>query len=355
MATDQGKPIARLGDKATCPRCKKGWGPIVTADPHMKIQGIPVARDGDIVDCGCSYGSNRLVGISSASLLGETAGSNGSDNYSETAGGVAGNYRQGAGAGNGAVNETVASNGAVNGGIVTEIKRSSTSQEAAAKPAASASSSSSGSSTLDKVRTGLDVAGMVPIVGTAASVVSAGIDVAVGDYGMAALDAAAMIPGAGTGIKAAKLGVKGAKVVREMTAAEKRAKEIHGALDKISQNHQTTAVTETKEGVTIISKSTSRRLTPAQRSLLKDGEIEAENTKTHLKKNKDGSIVLKNDQEVYEFEHAEVAGINFAKKKGYTPIGTAASRPICEECEKALKNEGVEPLSSLHSNLSKGK
>jgi uncharacterized Zn-binding protein involved in type VI secretion len=124
MATDQGKPIARLGDKATCPRCKKGWGPIVTADPHMKIQGVPVARDGDIVDCGCSYGSNRLIGVSSASLLGETAGSNGSDDYSETAGGVAGNYKQGQGAGNGAVNETVATNGTVNGGIVTEIKRS---------------------------------------------------------------------------------------------------------------------------------------------------------------------------------------------------------------------------------------
>jgi hypothetical protein len=339
MATDQGKPIARLGDKATCPRCKKGWGPIVTADPHMKIQGIPVARDGDIVDCGCSYGSNRLVGISSASLLGETAGSNGSDNYSETAGGVAGNYRQGAGAGNGSVNETVASNGAVNGGIVTEIKRSSTNQEALAKPAAPASSSSSGSSTLDKVRTGLDVAGMVPIVGTVASAASAGIDVAVGDYGMAALDAAAMVPGAGTGIKAAKLGVKGAKAVREMTAAEKEAKAIHGALapDKFAMNNRTIAVLETAEGKKFIATSSRSELTGKQKSLLQEGE-EAVTNVGHV----DGNGK-------FSFDHAEVAAIKDALNKGYTPTGVAASRPICATCEKFITEQGIEPLSPLKS------
>jgi uncharacterized Zn-binding protein involved in type VI secretion len=226
MATDQGKPIARLGDKATCPRCKKGWGPIVTADPHMKIEGIPVARDGDIVDCGCSYGSNRLVGISSASLLGETAGSNGSDNYSETAGGVAGNYRQGAGAGNGAVNETVASNGAVNGGIVTEIKRAAAEAAGFAAsamtegvPAASFDEAKRAINSvppaeLDKVQTGLDVAGAAPTPAEVpANVANAGISAARGNYGDAALSAASLVPGVGLIVKGAKLS-KGAELIK---------------------------------------------------------------------------------------------------------------------------------------------
>jgi filamentous hemagglutinin len=192
----------------------------------MKIQGVPVARDGDIVDCGCSYGSNRLLGVSSASLLGVTAGSNGSDDYSETAGGVAGNYKQGQGAGNGAVNETVATNGAVNGGIVTEIKRAAAEVAGFAAsamtegvPAASFDEAKRAISSvppaeLDKVQTGLDVAGAVPTPAEIpANVANAGISAARGNYGDAALSAASIVPGVGLIVKGAKLS-KGAELIK---------------------------------------------------------------------------------------------------------------------------------------------
>ncbi|MDR2924968.1 MAG: PAAR domain-containing protein [Azoarcus sp.] len=48
-----GKGIARVGDKVTCP--KKGHGgvtTIVTGDPTMIIDGRPAARHGDMTACG---------------------------------------------------------------------------------------------------------------------------------------------------------------------------------------------------------------------------------------------------------------------------------------------------------------
>ena len=47
-----GKPVARVGDKATCPKCK-GTFPIVSGDPTTIIDGQPVARHGDSLACGC--------------------------------------------------------------------------------------------------------------------------------------------------------------------------------------------------------------------------------------------------------------------------------------------------------------
>jgi uncharacterized Zn-binding protein involved in type VI secretion len=50
-----GKGIARIGDKVTCP--KKGHGGvtvIVTGDPTMMIDGQPAARHGDLTACGAS-------------------------------------------------------------------------------------------------------------------------------------------------------------------------------------------------------------------------------------------------------------------------------------------------------------
>lgn len=51
----QGKRIARVGDKVTCP--KKGHGGttvIVTGDPTVLIDGSPAARHGDMTACGAS-------------------------------------------------------------------------------------------------------------------------------------------------------------------------------------------------------------------------------------------------------------------------------------------------------------
>jgi uncharacterized Zn-binding protein involved in type VI secretion len=48
-----GKQIARVGDKATCPKC----GPntvIVSGDTNMIVDGQPVARHGDKTACGAT-------------------------------------------------------------------------------------------------------------------------------------------------------------------------------------------------------------------------------------------------------------------------------------------------------------
>jgi hypothetical protein len=109
-------------------------------------------------------------------------------------------------------------------------------------------------------------------------------------------------------------------------AAEKRAKEIHDvvkAKDEFAHGHMTTAVTETKEGVNVIS-SSAKYLTRDQKAMLKPSEVAASGP-----------------------GHAEVTGVNFAKQQGLTPTGTAASRPICQECQKFLNENGIEPLSPL--------
>jgi RHS repeat-associated protein len=106
-------------------------------------------------------------------------------------------------------------------------------------------------------------------------------------------------------------------------SAEARAKEIHGALDSRAQRARTTAVTKTEEGVDVVT-SSERRLSPAQRALLKPNEAEG----------------------IGE-GHAEITGINAAKDMGLTPTGTAASRPICPSCATNMSEQGIQPLSPL--------
>lgn len=53
-----GKPIARVGDKAVCPR-HKGIFPIITGDNTLIIDGQAVARHGDKLACGCSLISGQ--------------------------------------------------------------------------------------------------------------------------------------------------------------------------------------------------------------------------------------------------------------------------------------------------------
>lgn len=47
-----GIKIARVGDKVTCPQKGHGTCPIVSGDPTVIVDGMPVARDGDKTACG---------------------------------------------------------------------------------------------------------------------------------------------------------------------------------------------------------------------------------------------------------------------------------------------------------------
>jgi uncharacterized Zn-binding protein involved in type VI secretion len=49
--TDMGKPIACIGDKVCCPKCK-GVYPIVEGDSECTIEGAPIAFDGHKTACG---------------------------------------------------------------------------------------------------------------------------------------------------------------------------------------------------------------------------------------------------------------------------------------------------------------
>ncbi|RJS91680.1 PAAR domain-containing protein [Salinisphaera sp. Q1T1-3] len=52
--TTGGKPVARIGDTATCPRCNKSSVRIVSGDSTTIIDGQPVARHGDKTECGAT-------------------------------------------------------------------------------------------------------------------------------------------------------------------------------------------------------------------------------------------------------------------------------------------------------------
>lgn len=47
-----GKPIACVGDEATCPT-HNTIAFIITGDPEIQFGGLPVAREGDLLSCGC--------------------------------------------------------------------------------------------------------------------------------------------------------------------------------------------------------------------------------------------------------------------------------------------------------------
>ncbi|KAB0585139.1 PAAR domain-containing protein [Ideonella dechloratans] len=60
--TTGGKPIARVGDKVSCP--KRGHGGttvIATGDPSCLIDGKPAARHGDTTACGATLISSQAV------------------------------------------------------------------------------------------------------------------------------------------------------------------------------------------------------------------------------------------------------------------------------------------------------
>lgn len=98
-----------------------------------------------------------------------------------------------------------------------------------------------------------------------------------------------------------------------------RAKEIQSALKPATQGRVTTAVTETQEGVRIVT-SSEGALRPAQRAVLQSGEVAGKGARG---------------------THAEVNGVNVAKEMGLTPTSVSPSRSACAGCQAAMKLENV--------------
>lgn len=64
QSTVDGIPIARVGDKVTCP--KRGHGGttvIVSGDPTCIIDGQPAARHGDTTACGATLLSSQANAV----------------------------------------------------------------------------------------------------------------------------------------------------------------------------------------------------------------------------------------------------------------------------------------------------
>lgn len=58
--TLNGKPVARIGDKVTCPQCKTTVA-IASGDPTHVVDGSPIARHGDKTTCGASLIADQQV------------------------------------------------------------------------------------------------------------------------------------------------------------------------------------------------------------------------------------------------------------------------------------------------------
>ena len=122
------------------------------------------------------------------------------------------------------------------------------------------------------------------------------------------------------------VGSDGFGEIAEAGSAVFRVKELASSLGKTA-DFVTLAVTETKEGTTVVS-SSEKALRPGVRALLKSGEIAAKGE-----------------------GHAEVTGVNAARQMGLTPTGVAASRGICPSCADFLRTAGVAALSAIRATL----
>lgn len=70
----EGKPVARIGDRATCP-LHGGDFPIITGHPTIRMGGKSVVRHGDKLACGCAVlaGEQTLVSVDDRSEAAATA------------------------------------------------------------------------------------------------------------------------------------------------------------------------------------------------------------------------------------------------------------------------------------------
>lgn len=69
-----GLVASSVGHQVTCPKCKKGIGPIVAVGPRtIVLPAGPAARAGDYVACGCPVGSNTLLAEGSVFIGSDSA------------------------------------------------------------------------------------------------------------------------------------------------------------------------------------------------------------------------------------------------------------------------------------------
>jgi tRNA(Ile2) C34 agmatinyltransferase TiaS len=109
-----------------------------------------------------------------------------------------------------------------------------------------------------------------------------------------------------------------------LTASERVAQLAEQGLSEIQrERYVTLAVTETKEGLRVISSNT-KKPQESVAQLLQSGEVAGAGR-----------------------GHAEIAGVEAAMALGLSPTGVAASRPICPSCAEYLRSRGVVPLSAL--------
>ena len=59
----EGILVARVGDMVTCPLCSPGVFPIVTGDNTLIVDGKAVARDGDSIGCGATLIASQQATI----------------------------------------------------------------------------------------------------------------------------------------------------------------------------------------------------------------------------------------------------------------------------------------------------
>jgi len=59
--TSDGKPVAMVGHKVTCRKCRGGPFPIVTGAPDFFSEGKAIARHGDKVSCGATLISSQVA------------------------------------------------------------------------------------------------------------------------------------------------------------------------------------------------------------------------------------------------------------------------------------------------------
>jgi len=116
------------------------------------------------------------------------------------------------------------------------------------------------------------------------------------------------------------------------TNPDKRAKELHNAINnKSSLNYVTIAVLTTETEAVIVG-TNETKLRKEQKKALLENEIEAESESS---------------------KHAEENAINKAKKLGLKGKEIGASRPICSDCEKTIQEENIIPVTELKGKKSK--
>ncbi len=112
---------------------------------------------------------------------------------------------------------------------------------------------------------------------------------------------------------------------------DKRVKELHGKLGKITQDKTTTSVGLTEEQIGIVG-SSEGRLRKIVKKALYDFEIEA--------KGQSG-------------KHAEEYVIDEAEKRNLKLTNISASRPICIECQELIEGKEIKTNTSFSGKKSK--